>query len=47
MPQGIMGSKVESYKSAPMVALYWLLKRLLTYWFMREVLPTLDKSKET
>ena len=28
-------------KSAPIVALYWLLKRLLTYWFIRDVLPTL------
>lgn len=28
-------------KSAPIVALYWLLKRLLTYWFMSDVLPTL------
>lgn len=28
-------------KSAPIVALYWLLNRLLTYWFIREVLPTL------
>lgn len=25
----------------PMVALYWFEKRLLTYWFMSEVLPTL------
>ena len=33
----------ETYKSAPMVALYWLLKRLLTYWFMRDVFPTLKK----
>ena len=24
-----------------MVALYWLLNRLFTYWFMSEVLPTL------
>lgn len=28
-------------KSAPIVALYWLLNRLLTYWFMRDVFPTL------
>ena len=27
-------------KSAPMVALYWLLNFLLTYWFMSEVFPT-------
>ena len=32
----------RAHKSAPMVALYWLLKRLLTYWFMSEVLPTLE-----
>ena len=32
---------VNTHKSAPMVALYWLLKRLFTYWFMSEVLPTL------
>lgn len=30
-------------KSAPMVALYWLEKRLLTYWFISDVLPT-DES---
>lgn len=28
-------------KSAPMVALYWPLNLLLTYWFIKEVLPTL------
>lgn len=28
-------------KSAPMVALYWLLNFLLTYWFIKDVLPTL------
>ena len=28
-------------KHLPMVALYWFEKRLLTYWFMSEVLPTL------
>ena len=28
-------------KSAPMVALYWLLNLLFTYWFMSEVFPTL------
>lgn len=31
-------------KSAPMVALYWLLNFLFTYWFMRDVLPTLQKQ---
>lgn len=30
-----------THKSAPIVALYWLLKRLFTYWFMRDVFPTL------
>ena len=35
-------SGVATYKSAPIVALYWLLNRLLTYWFMREVFPTLS-----
>lgn len=29
-------------KSAPMVALYWLVNFLLTYWFIRDVLPTLE-----
>lgn len=28
-------------KSAPIVALYWLLNFLFTYWFIREVFPTL------
>lgn len=28
-------------KSAPIVALYWLENRLLTYWFIKEVFPTL------
>lgn len=28
-------------KSAPIVALYWLLNFLFTYWFINEVLPTL------
>ena len=37
--EAIMG---VSYKSAPIVALYWLLKRLVTYWFMRDVFPTLQ-----
>ena len=31
-------------KSAPIVALYWLLNFLLTYWFINEVLPTLVLS---
>lgn len=30
-----------------MVALYWLLNRLFTYWFMSEVLPTLCKDMES
>ena len=34
----------RAHKSAPMVALYWLLKRLFTYWFIREVLPTLRRD---
>lgn len=29
------------YHYSPIVALYWLENRLLTYWFIREVLPTL------
>ena len=33
-----------THKSAPMVALYWLLNRLFTYWFMSEVFPTLRKE---
>lgn len=32
-----------THKSAPIVALYWLLNRLFTYWFMRDVFPTLDR----
>lgn len=32
-----------TYKSAPMVALYWELNRELTNWFMSEVFPTLDR----
>lgn len=31
-------------KSAPIVALYWLLNFLFTYWFMREVFPTLAQQ---
>ena len=31
----------DTHKSAPIVALYWLLNRLLTYWFISDVLPTL------
>lgn len=34
-------------KSAPIVALYWLLNFLFTYWFINEVLPTLGKRKVT
>ena len=26
-----------------MVALYWLLNRLFTYWFIRDVFPTLQQ----
>lgn len=34
-------------KSAPMVALYWLLNFLLTYWFISDVFPTLHtRTKE-
>jgi len=29
-------------KSAPMVALYWALNFLDTYWFIKDVLPTLE-----
>ena len=36
---------VHTHKSAPIVALYWLLNRLLTYWFMSDVFPTLNKSE--
>ena len=32
-------------KSAPIVALYWLLNFLFTYWFINDVLPTLKKKK--
>lgn len=31
-------------KSAPIVALYWLLNFLSTYWFISEVLPTLRRE---
>lgn len=33
-------------KSAPIVALYWLLNLLLTYWFIKEVFPTLKRKKK-
>lgn len=33
-------------KSAPIVALYWLLNFLLTYWFIREVFPTLADTRQ-
>ena len=33
-------------KSAPMVALYWLLNFLVTYWFISDVLPTLQGESE-
>lgn len=32
-------------KSAPIVALYWLEKRLFTYWFISDVFPTLESPK--
>lgn len=32
-------------KSAPMVALYWLVNFLLTYWFISDVLPTLESPR--
>lgn len=32
-------------KSAPIVALYWLLNFLFTYWFMSDVFPTLKLEK--
>lgn len=34
-------------KSAPIVALYWLLNFLLTYWFINEVFPTLEGNQGT
>lgn len=34
-------------KSAPIVALYWLLNFLFTYWFIREVFPTLHTHTHT
>ena len=36
----------RTHKSAPIVALYWLLNRLMTYWFMRDVLQTLQNEDE-
>ena len=43
-----LSSTITSFvrKSAPMVALYWLLNFLFTYWYIREVLPTLPKEGE-
>jgi hypothetical protein len=35
------GEVQRTNKSAPIVALYWLLNLLFTYWFMSEVFPTL------
>jgi len=32
-------------KSAPIVALYWLENFLLTYWFIRDVLPTPESPR--
>ena len=34
-------SNTRTQQSAPIVALYWLLNRLLTCWFISDVLPTL------
>ena len=34
-------------KSAPIVALYWVEKRLLTYWFIRDVFPTLKSASNS
>lgn len=42
-----LSSTITSFvrKSAPIVALYWLLNFLFTYWFMSEVFPTLKLEK--
>lgn len=42
-----LSSTITSFvrKSAPIVALYWLLNFLFTYWFMSDVLPTLKLEK--
>lgn len=40
---GTNSGKSRTHKSAPIVALYWLENRLLTYWFMSDVLPTLGE----
>lgn len=36
-----------THKSAPIVALYWLLNLLFTYWFIRDVFPTLGVQGES
>lgn len=40
-----LSSTITSFvrKSAPIVALYWLLNFLFTYWFIRDVFPTLSE----
>ena len=49
-PTSFPSSKVEpsrrvaTHKSAPMVALYWFENFLLTYWFMSDVFPTLERG---
>lgn len=42
-----LSSTITSFvrKSAPIVALYWLLNFLFTYWFISEVFPTLKWEK--
>lgn len=42
-----LSSTITSFvrKSAPIVALYWLLNFLLTYWFINDVFPTLEEKK--
>lgn len=43
----IRSSTITSFvrKSAPIVALYWLVNFLLTNWFISEVLPTLESPR--
>eukprot|EP00043_Microstomoeca_roanoka_P017559 m.184060 g.184060 ORF g.184060 m.184060 type:complete len:137 (+) comp16661_c10_seq3:3279-3689(+) len=42
-----LSSTVTSFvrKSAPMVALYWLLNLRFTYWFIKDVLPTPESPR--
>ena len=42
-----LSSTITSFvrKSAPIVALYWLLNFLFTYWFMSDVLPTPESPR--